>query len=42
MGAGLSVLLINFLFGLGVSGDREREEEEVARRYFGEHEGMAR
>lgn len=37
VGAGLSVLLINFLFRLGVSGDREREREEKARRYFDEH-----
>jgi hypothetical protein len=36
-GSGLSVLLINFLFRLGVSGDREREAEEQARRYFDEH-----
>jgi hypothetical protein len=35
VGGGLSVLLINFLFRLGVSGDREREEE--ARSYFDEH-----
>jgi len=37
VGGGLSVLLINFLFRLGVSGDREREEEERARDYFDEH-----
>jgi hypothetical protein len=36
-GGGLSVLLINFLYRLGVSGDREREEEERARDYFDEH-----
>jgi hypothetical protein len=36
-GGGLSVLLINFLFRLGVSGDREREREEAARRYLDEH-----
>ncbi len=35
-GGGLSVLLINFLYRLGVSGDREREEEERARAYFDE------
>ncbi|MBV8944722.1 MAG: hypothetical protein JOZ95_04830, partial [Solirubrobacterales bacterium] len=34
---GLSVLLINFLYRLGVSGDKEREEEERARAYFDEH-----
>ncbi len=37
VGGGLSVLLINFLFRLGVSGDREREREEWARNYFDEH-----
>lgn len=36
-GGGLSVLLINFLYRLGVSGDREREREEEARRYLEEH-----
>jgi len=36
-GGGLSVLLINFLYRLGVSGDRERDEEERARVYFDEH-----
>ena len=37
VGAGLSVLLINLLFRLGASGDREREREEAARRYFDAH-----
>ena len=37
VGGGLSVLMINFLFRLGVSGDRERDREEAARRYFDEH-----
>src|SRR5581483_3973035 len=37
VGGGLSVLLINFLFRLGVSGDLERQREEEARRYFDEH-----
>lgn len=37
VGGGLSVLLINFLYRLGVSGDRERDEEERARVYFDEH-----
>jgi hypothetical protein len=37
VGGGLSVLLINFLFRLGVSGDKEREAEEQARTYFDEH-----
>src|SRR5437764_13552621 len=37
VGGGLSVLMINFLFRLGVSGDLERDEEERARQYFDEH-----
>jgi hypothetical protein len=37
VGGGLSVLLINFLFRLGVSGDEERRREEEARHYFDEH-----
>jgi hypothetical protein len=36
-GSGLSVLMVNFLFRLGVSGDRDREREEEARRYFDVH-----
>lgn len=36
-GGGLSVLMLNFLFRLGVSGDRERQEEEAARAYFDRH-----
>ena len=37
VGGGLAVLLINFLFRLGVSGDQERAREEQARAYFDEH-----
>jgi hypothetical protein len=37
VGGGLAVILINVLFRLGVSGDRERVREEEARRYFDEH-----
>ena len=37
VGAGLSVLLLNLLFRMSVSGDRERDREEQARRYFDEH-----
>jgi hypothetical protein len=33
-GAGLAVLLLNLLFRMGVEGDRDREREEAARRYF--------
>ncbi len=34
IGAGLSLVLLNLLYRLSVSGDREREREEEARRYF--------
>jgi hypothetical protein len=37
VGGGLSTLLINALYRLGVSGDRERVREEEARRYLDEH-----
>jgi hypothetical protein len=37
VGGGLSVLLLNFLYRLGVSGDEERERHEEAWRYFEEH-----
>lgn len=36
-GAGLAILLLNLLFRMGVEGDRDREREESARRYFDEH-----
>jgi hypothetical protein len=36
-GAGVSVLLLNLLFRAGVDGDRERDREEAARRYFDAH-----
>jgi len=36
-GAGVAVLLLNALFRFGATGDRERDEEEAARRYFDEH-----
>jgi hypothetical protein len=36
-GAGLSVLLLNFLHRVGVKGNEERDVEEEARRYFDEH-----
>lgn len=35
--AGLAVWLINLMFRIGVSGDRERDREEAARAYFDEH-----
>ena len=37
VGGGLSVLMINYLFRLGVSSDLEREEEERARQFLEEH-----
>ena len=37
VGGGLSVLMLNWLFRLGVSGDRERQQEEEARAYFDKH-----
>jgi hypothetical protein len=37
IGAGLSVYLLNFLYRMGVSGDRDRDDEAEARRYFDEH-----
>ena len=37
IGAGLSVMLLNLLYRLSVSGDREREREEEARRYLDDH-----
>ena len=36
-GAGLSVLLLNVLYRIGVQGEGEREREEDARAYFDEH-----
>lgn len=37
VGGGLAVVLLNLLYRLGVSGDRDRQREEEARRYFDEH-----
>jgi hypothetical protein len=37
VGAGLAVFLLNWLFRLGASGDREREREDAARDYLAEH-----
>lgn len=36
-GGGLAVLLLNVLHRMGVDGDRDRDREERARRYFDEH-----
>jgi hypothetical protein len=37
VGAGGSILLLNVLYRIGVSGDAERDREEAARTYFDEH-----
>lgn len=37
VGAGASILLLNVLYRIGVSGDKERDEEEAARQYLDEH-----
>jgi hypothetical protein len=36
-GAGLSVLLLNVLFRVGVEGEKDRAREDEARDYFDEH-----
>ena len=36
-GSGLAVLLLNVMFRLGAGGDRERDEEDAARRYYERH-----
>lgn len=35
--AGASIWLLNFLYRLGISGDRDRDTETTAREYFNEH-----
>lgn len=37
VGAAASILLLNVLYRIGVSGDAERDREEAARTYFDEH-----
>lgn len=37
LGSAGGVLLLNVLFRYGVKGDEERDREEAARRYLGEH-----
>ena len=37
VGAGLSVFFLNWLFRLGVAGDRERHHEADARKFLAEH-----
>ncbi|HEX8085286.1 MAG TPA: hypothetical protein VF529_13420 [Solirubrobacteraceae bacterium] len=35
--AGLSTLLLNWLYRVGVAGERERDEEDDAREFFDRH-----
>jgi hypothetical protein len=35
--AGLAIYFVNWLFRIGVAGDREREREDAAREYFDRH-----
>ncbi len=37
VGAGLSIWLMNVLLRVGISGDRDRDDEAAARAYFDEH-----
>jgi hypothetical protein len=37
IGAGIAIWILNILFRIGVSGERERHEEDAARAYFDEH-----
>jgi len=37
VGAAASILLLNVLYRIGVSGDAERDREEDARTYFDKH-----
>ncbi len=37
VGAGLSILLMNVLIRIGISGDAERDAEDAAREYFTRH-----
>jgi hypothetical protein len=37
MSAATAVLLLNVLYRMGVEGDRDRDREEEARRFFDEH-----
>jgi hypothetical protein len=37
VGGGLSVLLLNALYRVGVQGEAEREQEDAARAYYAKH-----
>ena len=36
-GAGVSILLLNVLYRMGVHGDKDRDREQAARDYFDQH-----
>ncbi|MGI8624006.1 MAG: hypothetical protein ACR2NB_11110 [Solirubrobacteraceae bacterium] len=37
VGASLALLLLNVLYRVGAAGDKERDDEEAARRFLAEH-----
>ncbi len=37
LSAGLAIYFVNWLFRMGVAGDRERDREDAARAYFDAH-----
>jgi hypothetical protein len=37
IGAGVAIWILNVLFRIGVSGDKERDEEDAAREFFDRH-----
>lgn len=37
IGAGLAIYLFNWLFRIGVAGEKDRDDEERAREYFDRH-----
>ena len=37
IGAGLAIFFLNWLFRIGVAGERDREAEDAARDYFDRH-----
>jgi hypothetical protein len=37
LSAGLAIFFVNWLYRIGVTGDREREAEEAAREFFDSH-----
>jgi hypothetical protein len=37
IGAGIAIWILNILFRIGATGDRERDDEDAARTFFDEH-----